>query len=122
MKASFAKGLAGRPPRDAQVFLARQRAVLAARWVRSCRRALAYLNDPNTKIDRTWIAVFNSVGDRIGAPRKTEQTATATLASVHANVDLNTVAGGLQERVRAVESHFQKPILQLLAEGTPDDE
>ena len=80
------RGLAGRPPRNARAFLERERPVLAARWVRSCRRALRYLNDPKTPIDANWIKLFNSLADRLGHPRVTSQTVDSRSASFSASV------------------------------------
>ncbi|MEK7317240.1 MAG: hypothetical protein AAB011_13750 [Candidatus Eisenbacteria bacterium] len=82
-------GLSGRPPKNASAFLARTRPQLTAAWVRSCRRALKYLNDSANPIDANWIRLFNSMADRLGHPRVTAQTTDVRSSSVtfEAHVD-----------------------------------
>jgi len=81
-------GLVGRPPNNARAFLERSRPVLAARWVRSCKRALAHLNDPSVQINGDWIRLFNSLADRIGYVRVSSQRIESDSTSVSATVSL----------------------------------
>lgn len=111
-------GLAGRPPRNARVFLDRQRPILAARWVRASRRALAYLNNPATPIDANWIKLFDTLGDRLGCERRTSQTVTSDSTSVAATVVTGEdVLLSLKRRATALEQHYGRPFVELLTDG-----
>jgi len=110
----FQGGLAGRPPKNARAFLDRQRPVLAARWVRSCRRALAHLNNPNVPIDGTWVRLFNSLADRLGYARVSEQRVDATSISTSVQVTPDDFVSQLKERIHAVESSSGRTLEEIL--------
>ena len=112
-------GLAGRPPRNAAVYLARSRPRLAAQWVRSCRRAVRHLNDPSVPIDGTWIRLFNSLADRIGFSRVSEQRVDQTAVSASVNLDADAVIASFRDRVHAIEQRHGHSLLELLASGAP---
>ena len=106
--------LAGRPPARASTFLAKSRPILAARWVRSCKRALQHLNDPKAAIDANWIRLFNSLADRIGYARVSEQRVDST--SISATMDSTSFMASLAARAKALEAHFGRPLPALLAD------
>ena len=109
----LAAGMAGPPPKSASVFLARNRPILAARWVRSCRRALAHLNDPATPIDANWIRLFNSLADRVGYQRVTAQTTTSETLAVAATFEAREerapgASMGREESIRWLEGRVAR--------------
>jgi hypothetical protein len=110
--------LAGAPPKNARVFLDRVRPILAARWVRSARRAAAYLNDPGNPIDALWVKIFDSLGDRVGLLRGTLQTVDAT--SVTATVSYDSIIERIEaaQRMRVVEFEHA-PALDTMIEPGP---
>jgi hypothetical protein len=110
----FQGGLAGRPPKNARAFLDRQRPVLVARWVKSCRRAIAHLNNPSTPIDANWIRLFNSLADRLGYARVSEQRVDATSISTSVQITPDDFVTQLRERVHLVESRSGRTLEEIL--------
>lgn len=78
--------LGGRPPKSHTTYIARQRARLAVRWVALARRLVAHLE--TAPVDRDWMKGFADLSDRVGVPRRIEQSSTNANVNIEARAPL----------------------------------
>lgn len=63
--------LVGRPPGSSARYEAKHRPILMAKWTRAMYKAMRYLNNNSPHENPQWVALFNSIGDRVGYSRRT---------------------------------------------------